>query len=245
MLVLLIFLKLKLLKYNRFTVCVNLCCTAKWLSYIYTWIYRILFHVLFHYGLSQEAEYSSLCRTAGPCCFSFCILCTNLHLLILNAHCIPPLPSILLGNHGSLSVSLFLIQRWVPRGSGAARRLSFSAWLPSLGVSPLGPSCSRSAPAALVAVPQPPTAADAEVRHWLPWARSVVAPPAVLTLTRSPAAGTSGVVCPHDVLGRLCLYSCFLPEASMLSCPWKYRCCKLWFLLPFCWKRKMFDSLTL
>ena len=98
----------------------------------------------------------------------FCILCTNLHLLILNAHCIPPLPSILLGNHGSLSVSLFLIQRWVPRGSGAARRLSFSAWLPSLGVSPLGPSCSRSAPAALVAVPQPPTAADAEVRHWLP-----------------------------------------------------------------------------
>ena len=245
MLVLLIFFKLKLLKYNRFTVCVNLCCTAKWLSYIYTRIYRILFHVLFHYGLSQEAEYSSLCRTAGPCCFSFCILCTNLHLLILNAHCIPPLPSILLGNHGSRSVSLFLIQRWVPRGSGAARRLSFSAWLPSVGVItsgsllfPLRSCCSGRG-----------ASASHGRRRWgpslLPWARSVVAPPAVLTLTRTPAAGTSDVVCPHDVLGRLCLYSCFLPEASMLSCPWKYRCCKLWFLLPFCWKRKMFDSLTL
>ena len=52
-----------LLTYSWITVCVNYCCTGKWLSY--TFIY-ILFHILFHYGLSQNIEYSSLCSTVGP-----------------------------------------------------------------------------------------------------------------------------------------------------------------------------------
>ena len=71
-----------------------------------------------------------------PCALqqSLLFLCSVYCVPICICRCIPPLPSILLGNHGSLSVSLFLIQRYVPRGSGAPRRLSFSAWLPSLGV---------------------------------------------------------------------------------------------------------------
>ena len=47
--------------------CVNYSCRAKWFSY--TFIY-ILFHFLFHYVLSQDIEYSLLCYTVGPCCFS-------------------------------------------------------------------------------------------------------------------------------------------------------------------------------
>ena len=41
----------------------NLCCTAKWFSYI-----RIdtLFYILFHYGLSQDIEYSSLGYIPAP-----------------------------------------------------------------------------------------------------------------------------------------------------------------------------------
>jgi len=34
---------------------------------IYTYI---LFHLLFYYNLSQGIEYSFLCYTVGPCCFS-------------------------------------------------------------------------------------------------------------------------------------------------------------------------------
>ena len=50
-------------------------------SVIYTHAYiDILFHVLFHYGLSQEAECSSLCPTAVLAVSLFCILCTSLHL---------------------------------------------------------------------------------------------------------------------------------------------------------------------
>ena len=30
----------------------------------------ILFYILFHYSLSWDSEYSSLCYTVGPCCFS-------------------------------------------------------------------------------------------------------------------------------------------------------------------------------
>ena len=47
----------------------NVCCTAQWL--IHTFI-CILFLILssFHPGLSQEAEWSSLCCIAGPHCLS-------------------------------------------------------------------------------------------------------------------------------------------------------------------------------
>ena len=48
--------------------CADLCCTAKWLSYIH--IDDLYFYILFHYGLSQYIEYSSLCCTVGPCCLS-------------------------------------------------------------------------------------------------------------------------------------------------------------------------------
>ena len=43
--------------------CSNLCCTAKWLSYIHIYI-------LFHCGLSQDIEYSSLYYTLRACCLS-------------------------------------------------------------------------------------------------------------------------------------------------------------------------------
>ena len=36
-------------------------------TYIYTHTY-ISFHILFHYSLLQDAEYSFLCYTVGPCC---------------------------------------------------------------------------------------------------------------------------------------------------------------------------------
>ena len=50
-------------------------------SYIYI---HILFHILFHYSLSQDIEYSSLCSTVGPCCWS--------SLYILVCICSPSLP---------------------------------------------------------------------------------------------------------------------------------------------------------
>ena len=67
------FLNFFLLKDSWFTICVNFCCTAKWLSYTYIYI---LFYILFHHGLFQDIEYSSLCYTVGPCCFSI------LHLIV-------------------------------------------------------------------------------------------------------------------------------------------------------------------
>ena len=42
----------------------------------------IPFHILFRFGLSWDTEYSSLCYTAGPCCFSILYVYINLHLLI-------------------------------------------------------------------------------------------------------------------------------------------------------------------
>ena len=36
--------------------------------YIYTHTYIYFFFIFFHYGLSQDIEYSSLCRMVGPCC---------------------------------------------------------------------------------------------------------------------------------------------------------------------------------
>ena len=49
---------------------VNFCCTANWLSYTHIYI-------LFHCDLSQDIEYSFLCYTVGPCCFSilYVIVC--------------------------------------------------------------------------------------------------------------------------------------------------------------------------
>ena len=45
--------------------------TERLSTHTHTHIYiYILFHVLFHYGLLYDAEYSSLCYTARPCCLS-------------------------------------------------------------------------------------------------------------------------------------------------------------------------------
>ena len=45
---------------------------------VYVYVYtHIAFHILSHYVLSQDIEYSSLCRTAGPSCLS------TLHMRIL------------------------------------------------------------------------------------------------------------------------------------------------------------------
>jgi len=49
--------------------CIDFCCTAKWVNYIYIYIY-ILLHILFHYDLSQDIEYNSVGYTVGPCCLS-------------------------------------------------------------------------------------------------------------------------------------------------------------------------------
>ena len=50
----------------------------------------VLFHILFYYGLSQDAEYSSLCCTVGVCCLS--ILYNSLPLLIPDSHFYPLSP---------------------------------------------------------------------------------------------------------------------------------------------------------
>ena len=41
--------------------CANLCCIAKWLSYIHIFF----FNIIFHYGLRQDIWYSLLCYTIG------------------------------------------------------------------------------------------------------------------------------------------------------------------------------------
>ena len=46
--------------------CVNFCCTAKWLSYTYTYTFSYFIYTLFHYG-------SSLCYTVGPVVYPFYI----------------------------------------------------------------------------------------------------------------------------------------------------------------------------
>ena len=52
--------------------CLNFCSTAEWFRCLNIYI---AFYILFHYGLSQDMEYSSPCRTVGPCCFSLlCII---------------------------------------------------------------------------------------------------------------------------------------------------------------------------
>ena len=55
---------------------------------------HILFHILSHYGLSHDAEYSSLCYTVGPCCLSHSVD-NGLHLLTPNSQSdpLPPLPT--------------------------------------------------------------------------------------------------------------------------------------------------------
>ena len=71
--------------------CVNFYCTAKWFSFTYIYI---PFYILFHYGLSQDAEYSSLCYTVGPCCLRYAM--TYISVLLLSSHIIsPPLSHLL------------------------------------------------------------------------------------------------------------------------------------------------------
>ena len=48
--------------------CVSFCCTAKWISYMYTYIHSFLDSI--PYRLLQNIEYSSLCYTVGPCFLS-------------------------------------------------------------------------------------------------------------------------------------------------------------------------------
>ena len=49
-------------------------------SAMHMYIY-ILFQILFYYGLLQDVDYSSLCRSAGTCCLSIFIYST-VYLLI-------------------------------------------------------------------------------------------------------------------------------------------------------------------
>lgn len=128
--------------------------------YIHTHIYRhsfIFFSIMvYHRRLSiVPRPYSRALFLRSPN-----ILYTRLHLLIPNTHCVPPLPSILLGNPGSLvcePVSDSEVGSTWKRGH-ASVGLSLSGVL-GCGVMPLGPSCSPPRSAALVAVPPPPTAA--------------------------------------------------------------------------------------
>ena len=48
--------------------------TTEWLTWT-DWYF--LFNNLFHYDLSQDIEYSSLCCTVGPCCWSilYIVIC--------------------------------------------------------------------------------------------------------------------------------------------------------------------------
>ena len=52
--------------------CVSLRHTAKWFSY--TYIYS------FHYGILEAIEYSSLCYTAGLCCWWWVFCCATWHM---------------------------------------------------------------------------------------------------------------------------------------------------------------------
>ena len=91
----LFFKKFILLKYSWFMTLISALQQSDSVIDIY-----FLFHILYHYGLLQDAEYSSLGYTVGPCCLS------NLYILI----CIcwsqtpnlsfPPPPH--LGNHKSV-----------------------------------------------------------------------------------------------------------------------------------------------
>ena len=58
--------------------------------YIQLYIYTFFLNILFHYSLSQDNEYSSLCYTIGPCCFSILYIYISVHLLIPNSS--PSLP---------------------------------------------------------------------------------------------------------------------------------------------------------
>ena len=91
--------------------CVNLCCTAEWLSY--THIY-ILFYILYHYGLSWDIEYNSLCYTIGPC--------LSILYIIIVCFCWSQTPSLFLSHPPfplattslfSMSVSRFPFHRYV------------------------------------------------------------------------------------------------------------------------------------
>ena len=72
-----------------------------------------LLYILFNYGLSQNIEYSSLCCTVRTLLF---IHSMSLHLLLLNAKFIPPLPLPLLWQPQVCSLCLwvcfYFIVRW-------------------------------------------------------------------------------------------------------------------------------------
>ena len=52
-------------------------------SVIHICVHRfIIFHIRFHYGLLQDAEYSPLCYTVGPCLY---FTYSSLNLLISNS----------------------------------------------------------------------------------------------------------------------------------------------------------------
>ena len=58
-------------------------CTAKWFSYIYTYIYLFFLRFFFCYLSLQDTEYSSLRHAVGPCCISilYTAVCICFHLL--------------------------------------------------------------------------------------------------------------------------------------------------------------------
>ena len=72
----------------------------------------IYIHILFHIPLSQDIEYSSLCRTVGPCCTT---VYTSLHLLVSNSRpSLLPLPSsVATSSPFSMCVILFLFHKQV------------------------------------------------------------------------------------------------------------------------------------
>ena len=85
--------------------CVNYCCSAKWLTYTYV---CLLFYIPFHCGLSQNIKYSSLCYTVGLLFIHS--ISKSLHLLIPPSNSYPlPTPSPLTTT-SLFSVSLILFQ---------------------------------------------------------------------------------------------------------------------------------------
>ena len=196
---------------------VNLCCTAECLGYIYTHIYTdILFHILFHYGVSQEVEYSSPSGTAGPC---FSLLYTVYPFASANPKR-PLRPSAALHPPWQPQVSSLVCEPVSDSeiGSTWKRGRAASAFLCLASLARCGHLWVPPAPAPLRSAP-PLWSLWCGASHGRgrrdpslpPCARSGVAPPAALTLTRIPAAGTSGVVCPHDALKE---GSVFTPASS-------------------------------
>ena len=71
--------KQQLLIYN-----VVLISAVQKMTQLYTYIYCFLKYILFHFGVSQDAEYSSPCYIEGPCCLSIP------YIIPYNPLCSPP-----------------------------------------------------------------------------------------------------------------------------------------------------------